>query len=135
MNTMKKRAALFFALAMILSLAACGGGTVEQNDPNQGKYIGQQVYVFDWEPIDEIYEGESYIELNAGGKGTICLDDSSTGMTWKLDGENITLTAEDQDCTGTLKDGLLTIDNFFGMEMTFTFLKEGVETPDTNNGT
>ena len=125
---MKKTLSFILAVILLFALAACGSGG-NSTDPNIGKYIGYQIDVFGWEPIESVYDaGENYVELKSGGKGTFCLDGEDVAIKWTLDGENLTMTASGQTCTGTLKDGLITTD-YFGMDMTMTFLKEGTSTP------
>ena len=127
---MKRAIAIILALAMILSFSACVGGGGKANDPNVGKYIGYQVDIFGWEPIDKMYDlGENYVELNTGGKGVFCLNGEKTNVKWKLDGENLTMTSQGIDCTGTLKDGVI-ITDYFGVDMMISFLKEGMPIPE-----
>jgi hypothetical protein len=129
---MKKIGSVLLLLGIMITFTACGGGGESTDDPNLGKYIGDQVEILDWEPIDEVYgEGENYVELKAGGKGTFCLDGDSTGITWKLDGENLTMTADGMDCIGTLVNGVITTD-FFGMGISMTFIKEGASAPENS---
>lgn len=132
----RKVCSILMVLGIMAIFTACGGnGGESKNDPNLGKYIGDQIEILDWEPIDEVYDaGENYIELQSGGKGIFCLDGDSTKITWKLDGENLTMTAEGMDCTGTLVDGVITTD-FFGMDMTMTFVREGASAPDPASST
>lgn len=64
---------LSLVMILILSLTACGGkGGGASDDPNLGKYIGEE-YSGDgsnWFSLSEIFdEGESYIELKDGGSG------------------------------------------------------------------
>ena len=62
---------LSLVMILIFSLTACGGkGGGASDDPNLGKYIGEE-YSSDgssWYSIDDVLEGESYIELKDGGK-------------------------------------------------------------------
>ena len=128
---MKKHIALLLALVMVFALTACGGE--KDNDPNLGKYVGATVEVFGEDVnISEIYsEGENYIELRSGGKCVFTLDGDSASGKWKLDGNDIVLTIEDMDSTGTLKDGVLTID-FMGEGIMMTFVKDGATAPTTD---
>lgn len=133
---MKRTLVCLLTAILLLSLCACGGGGASA-DPNAGKYIGYQADVMGWEPIENIYdEGENYIELKSGGKGTFCLNGEVLKVKWTMDGENLTMTADDQTCTGTLKDGLITID-FFGSGIMMSFTKEGaaVSTAPDKGGT
>lgn len=122
---MKKIIALLLALAMLLSLAACGGSAEE--DPNAGKYIGISAAVGGFSmPMSDIYPGETWIELKSGGKGDIMLDGDSYGLKWALEGETFTLTLEGVDSVGTLKNGAIVID-LMDMGCVMTFQKEGTE--------
>ena len=123
---MKRIFALFLAVVMLLSLAACGG----EPDPNAGKYLGVRgemngVIL----TMEELYPGESYLELKDGGKGKLVLEGDAFNITWKLDGENFTMDIEGDACDGTLKDGVVIFD-FMNMGMLLTFALEGVDVPE-----
>lgn len=128
---MRRNIALLLALVMLFTLTACGGE--KHNDANLGKYVGATVEVFGEDVnISEIYsEGENYIELRSGGKCVFVLDGDSVSGKWKLDGNDIVLTVENVDSTGTLKDGVLAID-FMGQGIQMTFVKEGATAPKTD---
>ena len=123
---MKKIIAILLSIAMLLSLAACGGG---EPDPNAGKYQGVSAKALGMTmAMSEAYPGETWVELQSGGKGTVMLDGDNFPMKWTLDGEAITITIEDVDSVGRLADGVITVDLMdMGVEM--TFLKEGAEMP------
>ena len=124
---MKRMLAILLTLAMLLSLAACGGSVEE--DPNAGKYLGTTAKAFGMVmPMSDIYEGETWLELKSGGKGTIMLDGDDFPMKWTLEGNTFTLTIDGEDSVGTLEDGVIVLDLMdMGVEM--TFLKEGAEMP------
>ena len=115
---MKKTIALLMVLVMLLSLAACGGG---EEDPNAGKYIGVSAAVGGFSmPMSEVYEGETWIELKSGGRGTIMLGGDDFSMKWTLEGEDLTITVQGVDSVGTLQDGVITVDLMdMGCVMTF----------------
>ena len=123
---MKKIVAILLTIAMLLSLAACGGG---EPDPNAGKYQGISAKALGMTmDMSEVYPGETWVELKSGGKGTVMLDGDDFPMKWTLDGEAITITIDGVDSVGSLADGVLTVDLMeMGVEM--TFLKEGAEMP------
>ena len=131
---MKKAMSMLTALVLLLTLTACGGGAAKE-DANLGKYLGDQVKVGTWGKMSEIYgSGDNYLELKADGKADFCLDGSTQAVTWTADGEKLTLTLEEDgekmDCKGTVKDGVIALDDFFGMmDVPMTFVKEGVEAP------
>lgn len=124
---MKKLLAILLSLAMLLSLAACGGSVEE--DPNAGMYLGTTAKALGMTmPMSDIYEGETWVELKSGGKGTIMLDGDDFPVKWALEGETITITIDGVDSVGTLADGVITVD-LMNMGVEMTFLKEGVEAP------
>lgn len=123
MKQIKFAIALFMAIAMLLSLAACG----DKGPDVTGKYIcvGESYYDA---PLEEPYQ-ESWLELKKGGKG-IYYSGFEFNIKWKLDGEAFSATVSflgmEDTMEGTLKDGV--IDVKYG-DMTIRFVKEGVEVP------
>lgn len=129
---MKKLISLALALVLVLSLTACGskdGG--DSADPNLGKYLGAEFSGDgnEWLSLDEVYdEGESYIELKSGGKGEFCLGGDATDIKWTLESDGaLKLTRDDMESNGTLKDGLITLTDLWGNNVTITFVKEDGE--------
>ncbi len=126
---MKKLLALMLAAAMVFTLAACGG------DPNVGEYEGVQIDIGIGEimDMDEVFAGDNYIVLEEGGKGTFALEGDEADITWEVDDNDITIEVEGEEgeCNGTLEDGVLTIDDFFGEEdLIMVFAKEDAEVPE-----
>lgn len=123
MKQIKFAIALLMAIAMLLSLAACG----DKGPDVTGKYIcvGESYYDA---PLEEPYQ-ESWLELKKGGKG-IYYSGFEFNIKWKLDGETFSATVSflgmEDTMEGTLKDGV--IDVKYG-DMTIRFVKEGVEVP------
>lgn len=124
---MKRILAILLTLAMLLSLAACGGSAEE--DPNAGKYLGTTAKALGMTmEMSEIYPGETWVELKSGGKGTVMLDGDDFSVKWSLEGEAITISIQGEDSVGTLKNGVICID-FMDMGVEMTFVKEGAEPP------
>ncbi len=127
MKSMKKLAALLLALVMALTLVACGGGKgSSKTNPVVGKYIGETVLSFgEWVPMDEVYDlGDNYIELKEDGTGCFMLDGDPTTIAWKLDKDGaLTLDRDGSICSCTLKDGLITVNDYFGFDLQLTFRK------------
>ena len=129
---MKKLVSLALALVLVLSLTACGsknGG--DSADPNLGKYLGAEFSGDgnEWLSLDEVYdEGESYIELKSGGKGVFCLGGDATDIKWALESDgSLKLTRDSLESNGTLQNGIITLTDLWGNNVTITFVKEGGE--------
>ena len=129
---MKKLISLALALVLVLSLTACGskdGG--DSADPNLGKYLGTEFSGDgnEWLSLDEVYdEGESYIELKSGGKGEFCLGGDATDIKWALESDgSLKLTRDSLESNGTLQNGIITLTDLWGNNVTITFVKEDGE--------
>lgn len=129
---MKKLISLALALVLVLSLTACGskdGG--DSADPNLGKYLGAEFSGDgnEWLSLDEVYdEGESYIELKSDGKGEFCLGGDATDIKWALESDgSLKLTRDSLESNGTLQNGIITLTDLWGNNVTITFVKEDGE--------
>ena len=134
---MKKFISLALALVLVLSLTACGskdGG--DSADPNLGKYLGTEFSGDgnEWLSLDEVYdEGESYIELKSGGKGVFCLGGDATDIKWALESDgSLKLTRDSLESNGTLQNGIITLTDLWGNNVTITFQKEETQTGDAS---
>lgn len=117
---MKKIIALLLAMAMLLSLAACGG-----KDPNAGVYNAVSCEALGFS-LD--CEGD-WLELKAGGKGRLCLMGEEYKCSWTLEGEVFTLKNHGDEFQGTLHNGIITLD--FG-DMIYVYLMDPVTDEDGN---
>ena len=113
---MKKIIALTLIALLAFALCACGGSgggetkaEAPADNPAAGTYTGvHSKFVGDTEwSEDEVFS----LELKSDGTGTSTRDGASYDVTWKLDGENFSMTETFAgltiDYTGTLKDGEL----------------------------
>ena len=123
MKQTKKLAAVLLALVLVLSLTACGKGKQPggaKANPVVGKYMGEAVLSFDeWVPMDDVYDlGDNYIELKEDGTGCFMLDGDPTTIKWKLTQDGaLTLDRDGSICNCTLKDGLITVNDYFGFDL------------------
>lgn len=70
--------------------------------------------------MDEVYSGESYLELREDGRGTLCLGGDEAEFRWQLDGTALTLTSGRETCRGTLENGRIETD-LFGADIRLSF--------------
>ena len=114
-------------VALIIILIAVLGGKGGKEDPNLGRYEGVSCML---DGFDLGADGD-WIELKAKGKATFSMMGSEFACEWSLDGETFTLKQSGDSYTGTLKDGVLTVE----IEgMVYTFAKEGAAAPDAPQG-
>ena len=108
--TMKKTIAIALALVMALMLVACGSSAMKEAAGTyklqQSKFVGDAEWVTD---------EECTLVLNADGTGTDTRDGATYDLTWKLDGENFTMSETflglTIEYTGTLKEGKIDMFN------------------------
>lgn len=107
---MRKSICVSLALCMLFSLASCSGGS---KDPAVG--IWQGVYTKFVGDEEKNTAEEFRLELKAGGKGTHYRDDLEISVTWKLEGEALSVTESflgmTLDYTGTLSDNVIHLFN------------------------
>ena len=116
---MKKIIALLLTLAMLLTLAACGGSAEE--DPNAGTYNAVSCKALG---ISLDCEGD-WLELKGNGKGKVCLMGEEYNCSWTLEGEAFTLKNHGDEFSGTLQNGIITLD--YG-DMIYVYMMDGVVT-------
>ena len=99
---MKRAGVLLLAAALLLALCACARET--RPAVGLGRFHGEQVSVYggDWQPMDEVYSGETYLALNAGGEGVFCVDGEAAAVEWTTAGGQLTLTMGSARCEGTI---------------------------------
>ena len=119
--------ALLLTAALLLGLGACGKDSTADVT---GKYNCIAVSYDDGATFLAPDNGDGYVELKKGGKGTI-FDSLAFDITWKLEGETFSgsykIFGIDAPLTGSLKDGVLEINDD---GVVTRYLKEGLDTPD-----
>ena len=100
------------AVLLLGVLTACGSKT----DPNVGVYkveslMGMTVEEFAEMLGEDVETTKDFmsIELKADGKATFTTEGEVEEVTWKLEGDKLTLTADGDTLEGTLKDGKITL--------------------------
>lgn len=117
---MKKLMTLLLSLLFVFALVGCGGSV---DDPNAGTYVLTSSEMGGITlGADEVFTGESYIELEGGGDATVCLDGDSISADWVLEDTVFTITIDGQDSVGTLENGVIRV-NLLDMGMDFIFEK------------
>ena len=137
---MKRAGALLIAAVLLLTLCACQHET--RPAAELGTFNGEQVSVYggDWQPMGEVYSGQTYLALNAGGEGVFCVDGEAAAVEWTTAGGRLMLTMGSARCEGTIDVNTITID-FFDADIRMMFsraafdallLPEQAQEPDTD---
>ncbi len=123
---MKKLTALLIVCFLLFSLTACGGGTVDPNDPNQGLWTATKGEMMGLSMEVSEFFGEGFtIELQSDGKCALNVDGEKANGTWTLSGGAFTVKGGGLDCAGRLENGQLTLENVLDMGLNLVFEKEG----------
>lgn len=119
---MKRNAGWMLLAALCVLLCACRAQRSAVPAAAAGRYSGESVCIYGGErtPMDEVYSGESYLELREDGRGTLCLGGDEAGFRWQLDGTALTLTSGRETCRGTLENGRIETD-LFGADIRLSF--------------
>lgn len=108
---MKKLVTICLAAIMMMSLlTACGG----KSDANVGIYkvesLGGKTVEEYKEATGEDISDQFQLELKKDGEGIVTVQSEETAITWKLDGEKLSLTENGDTLEAALKDGKVTMD-------------------------
>ena len=117
---MKRAGTLLIAAVLLLTLCACQREA--RPAVGLGTFSGEQVSVYggDWQPMAEVYSGQTYLALNAGGEGVFCVDGEAAAVEWETSGGRLTLTMGSARCEGTIDENTITI-GFFDADIRMTF--------------
>ena len=120
--------ALILLLGLVLT--ACGSGSgANDEDIVPGKYIpilGETNGVaVPGEALDFV------IELTEDGKGTLTVSGQPSELTWKLEGDTMTLTEQGGDIVGKRGRNSMIFDDMFGMGVKVSFAREGTDACNT----
>ena len=103
------------ALLLVGLLAACGGSG--SSSKYEGTYYMTKLSDFTVQEYAELLElsleeaeKTFAIELKSGGKGSFIEDGEPEDITWKVDGEKLTISAQGENLEGTIKDNVITFD-------------------------
>ena len=117
---MKKIIALLLTLAIVFSLSACSA-----EDPNAGIYNAVSCTALGFE-LD--CTGD-WLELKGNGKGKVCLMGEEYNCSWTLEGESFTMKNHGDEFSGTLRNGIITLD--YG-DMVYVYIMDCVEDEEGN---
>ncbi|MGN8968836.1 hypothetical protein [Intestinimonas sp. HCP28S3_D6] len=115
MKKTSKLLSLLLALTLVLSLAACGGGSgSETTDLTGTTWVlsggSQGDTTVDKETLEGMFGGEMTYAFEADGKVTLSLAGVSVEGTWSQDGNSVTVDIQGDTGTMTLDGDKLTIE-------------------------
>lgn len=116
---------VMLAMAMMIFLLAGCGKEDDSNNPNLGLYTAFTGSMSGIEiEIADVYAGGFTIELKAKGKATLNIDGTTGNGKWTLDGDKFSVSGGGVECSGTLKDGVMTLTNVMGSGLDITLVNE-----------
>ena len=111
------------ALIGILFFATRGGGKAD--DPNLGVYKAATVEMYGMQlNADDIYQNGFTIELKSNGVCEINSDGQKGRGKWTLEDDKITIDDNHSVITGTLSNGVLTLENMLDMGLNMIMEKQ-----------
>lgn len=113
---MKRLLIMIIVLALLVSLTACGA-----DDPNAGIYDAVSCTA---SGLKLDCEGE-WLELKKNGKASLYLAGEEYNCSWSLEGENLTIKNWGDEFTGTVRNGIITLD--YG-DMIYIYIMDGYTT-------
>jgi len=125
--------ALFIgAIVLVVSLVKGMGGAEVQVDPVLGVYDAVYAEMMGYEiVVQDIWADGVTIELKEKGKCVIELDGKESKGKWTLEDDGtFTVKGGKLDCSGTLEEGEMTLEDVMDMGVELTLLKEGYEYPE-----
>lgn len=118
--------AIFIGLIVLVVSLIGGLGGAQEADDVLGVYHAATAEMMGYEvAVDDIWEGEVSVELQKKGKCVVTLDDNENKGKWTLEDGALTVSGGGLNCEGTLEDGIMTLENVMGMDVTLTLAKEG----------
>ena len=122
MKKTSKLLSLLLALSLVLSLAACGGGS-DTTDLTGTTWVlsggSQGGVTVDKETLESTFGGEMTYTFEADGKVTLSLAGVTVEGTWTQDGNTVNLDMQGDSGTMTLDGDKLTIEES-GVTVEFT---------------
>lgn len=123
---LKRLTATMLALVMVCTMAACGGEKYDED--LMGLYTCYAVESLGVQmPAGDVLTDTATMVLRQGGKGQMHIEGEDGPFTYTLTGTALAVKVDGQEGSGTLKDGILTLEI---LGMTMYFAQEGVEPPE-----
>ena len=112
------------SLVLVLLVSVSFSGCAEAECDALGSFLctSAQYKEMSVDP-NELYGGETFLELNEDGKGYFHQGQDSGAITWRLDGSDLRITFKNKDCKGTYENERISID-LLGSGVVLTFEKE-----------
>ncbi len=121
---MKKIITLLSMLVLMLTLTACGGKDTA-DDPNLGVYEARTGESMGIEmSVGDIFGDGFSIELKKKGKGKAHCDGDDYSIKWELEGDKFHAEGGGAELDGTLKDGVMVLEDVLGSGVTLTLVND-----------
>lgn len=119
-------AALIGIIVLVSSLLGKGGKVDENADPNLGLYNATMAEMMGFEMgVEDLWANGFSIELMEKGKAKLNIDGTEGKAKWTLEDGAFNVKGGGLDCSGTLENGEMVLENVMDMGVTLTFAKDG----------
>ncbi len=111
------------AMISLFMLAGCGGSDSGEFDEYIGEYTARSAEMSGMSiSVENVVEGGFSIELKKKGKGTATISGESAGIKWTIDDDDFHAEGGGVTFDGTLKDGVMILENFDDSDITLTLV-------------
>lgn len=119
--------AVIIGIILLVTLGGNKGTSAASDDPNLGLYNATTAEMMGIEmSVTDLWDNGFSIELKDKGKCAMNVDGTKGNGKWSVDEDGtFHIKGSGLDCSGTLGDGILVLENVLDMGVTLTFAKEG----------
>ena len=128
-DPMKKLLAIFLALFMLASLAACGGSSTPVTS-NLYEAVSAEMMGITVD-VDDVFEEGFSLELMDNGKAKFHYEGKDYSLKWSQDGDAFHAEGGGAELDGTLADGVLTLENVLDSGLKITLIDKSREALST----
>lgn len=112
---------------VMMALSACGGSNIGEDDPNLGVYEAKTAEMSGIKlGVKDVFEDGFTIELKKKGKAHLQSGDEGGNFKWTLEGDRFHGEGGGATFDGTLKDGVLTLENVQDSGVTLTLVCDAI---------
>lgn len=132
-RVLNRISAILIIVTMLVTSFLCGCGKDKgKGDPNLGLYIAKYGSMNGIElSVDDVFGQGFTIELKDKNKCEVFVDGDKASGKWSLDGDKFEFSAGGIECSGTLENGVIALNDVMGTGVDFTLINEDYKGTDS----